>query len=69
MLAKLIYALLAALLVGVAQADSEQFPIIGIYDLDASANSTTQTYIPASYVKLLEASGVQTVPIFYHSSN
>lgn len=42
-----------------------QTPIIGIYTQDATNNLT---YIAASYVKYLEMSGAQVVPLFYKSS-
>ena len=42
-----------------------QNPVIGIY---TQFNSATTSAIPASYVKFIEMSGAQVVPIFSFSS-
>lgn len=47
----------------------EQTPVIGIYTQDADyPGHESQTYISASYIKIIEAAGGQVIPIFYTSS-
>jgi gamma-glutamyl hydrolase len=49
-----------------------QNPIIGIYTQsdtdDEPTNAVFETYIAASYVKFVEMSGAQVVPIFAYSN-
>lgn len=51
-----------------------QRPIIGIYTLPsedepkATSSNVFQTYFAASYVKFIEMSGAQVVPIFAYSN-
>ena len=50
-----------------------QNPIIGIYTIDAEdfgqERTTAQTYIAASYVKNIQMSAAQVVPLYYHYSH
>lgn len=60
------HALVLALLVGVLSLP-KQTPIIGIYTQDSDYPGYENfTYIASSYVKSMEMTGVQVVPIFYH---
>lgn len=66
---------LLALLCLSALALPNQRPIIGVYtqsDEDdepkSSSSATFQTYIAASYIKFIEMSGAQVVPIFAYSN-
>ena len=46
-----------------------QTPVIGIYTQDApSSRQTKTTYIAASYVKFVEMSGGQVIPLFSNYS-
>ena len=56
---------LLALLV-LSQAEIRQTPVIGIYTQDSDyPGHENETYIAASYVKIIEAAGGQVIPIFY----
>lgn len=63
---------LTLLLLFATAALPSQAPIIGIYTEDAEdfgqAPKEGQTYIAASYVKNIEMTGAQVVPLFYHYS-
>jgi hypothetical protein len=46
-----------------------QTPVIGVYTQNApNTQQLVRSFIPASYVKYLEMSGAQVVPIFYTQS-
>lgn len=69
------YCLLFVLTILAASADlPPQSPVIGVYtqvdtsDEPSSSNADLTTYIASSYVKFLEMSGAQVVPIFAYSS-
>jgi gamma-glutamyl-gamma-aminobutyrate hydrolase PuuD len=52
-----------------ARAPLPQTPVIGVYTQDApNSAGLKHTYIAASYIKYLEMSGAQVVPIFYNST-
>lgn len=60
---------LLAVLLAVALGIPKQTPVIGIYTQDSDLPGyESMTYIAASYVKSMEMTGVQVVPIFYHST-
>ncbi len=62
-----------ALLAFASLAQPNQRPIIGIYtqsdsDDEPKLTATFQTYIAASYIKFVEMSGAQVVPILAYST-
>jgi gamma-glutamyl hydrolase len=60
-------ALILTALVASAFAAIKQTPVIGIYTQDSDYPGYEDfTYIASSYVKSMEMTGVQVVPIFYH---
>ena len=71
-------ALLLILAVAVFAAEKDpkseppQNPIIGVYTVDAEDfgqdKTPFQTYIASSYVKYIQMSAAQVVPLFYHYS-
>lgn len=68
------HTIVVALLLALAYAAlPPQNPIIGVYTEDAEdfgqPYQDGQTYIAASYIKNLEMSGAQVVPLFYHYSH
>lgn len=59
--------LVVASLILVAICAPKQTPVIGIYTQDSDyPGYENYTYIAASYVKSIEMTGAQVVPIFYH---
>jgi hypothetical protein len=51
------------------QAEIRQTPVIGIFTQDADyPGHENETYIAASYVKIIEAAGGQVIPIFYSNT-
>lgn len=61
--------LVVGLVIAVALCAQPQTPVIGIYTQDSPYTpGVKDTYIAASYVKYLEMSGAQVVPLFYNSS-
>lgn len=64
--------ILLALVVALALSSNipPQNPVIGILTLASSYSEFgTASYFPSSYVKFVEMSGAQVVPIFAFSSN
>jgi hypothetical protein len=57
------YLLLLLLSITLSTSLPPQAPVIGIYTQDRPGQN--YTYIAASYVKYLEMSGAQVVPLFY----
>lgn len=58
-----------ALTLVLLQAGIRQTPVIGIYTQDSDyPGHENQTYIAASYIKIVEAAGGQVVPLFYTST-
>lgn len=66
--------LLFAILFAAALSIPNQRPIIGVYtqvnedDPPREGNDIFQTFITASYIKFIEMSGAQVVPIFAYSN-
>lgn len=61
---KVLIFLLCCLALGIAQLPS-QAPVIGIFTQTHTDTATSKTsYIAASYVKFIEMSGAQVVPIY-----
>lgn len=62
-----------AVLAGIVSASVPQYPIIGVYTQideydEPSTKELLSTYISAAYVKFIEMSGAQVVPIFAFSN-
>lgn len=63
----IIYLLLSLLVL--SQAAVRQTPVIGIYTQDSDyPGHESETYIAASYIKIIEAAGGQAIPLFYTST-
>ncbi len=63
------FLLVCLLIVAFAQTNPKQSPIIGIYTQTCDEDNIDhfESYIPASYIKFIEMSGAQVVPIYSFS--
>jgi hypothetical protein len=64
------FILLSLIIAAFAQNYPNQSPVIGIFTQsnDEDDNPVYESYISASYVKYIEMSGAQVVPIFAYST-